>query len=221
MNYAIILARSKRKRIKKKNIKQFKGKPIIYWTIKNIINSKKFGRILVSTDDKNIAKIAIKYGAEVPFIRPKYLSNDYVGTKEVVNHAIKYIENTNEDINIVGCFYGTSVFAKPNLIIKGFNLLTNRIKFIFLAKKTDSQSYRSFILNKKNIIIKPSKKENRRTQDLKKKFQDLGQFYIGKYNTWKKEKTILTKKSKAIILKNWQATDIDELEDWKLAEKLY
>ena len=221
MNYAIILARSKSKRIKKKNIKKFKGKPILAWTIKNIINSKKFGRILVSTDDKNIAKIAIKYGAEVPFMRPKYLSNDYAGTKEVVNHAIEYLENTNVNINIVGCFYGTSVFAKSNLIRKGFKLLTNKIKFIFLAKKTDSQSYRSFILNKKNIIIKPSKKENRRTQDLKKKFQDLGQFYIGKYNTWKKEKTILTKKSKAIILKNWQATDIDELEDWKLAEKLY
>ena len=62
MNYAIVLARSKSKRIKKKNIKKFKGKPILAWTIKNIINSKKFGRILVSTDDKNIAKIAIKYG---------------------------------------------------------------------------------------------------------------------------------------------------------------
>ena len=221
MNYAIILARSKSKRIKKKNIKKFKGKPILAWTIKNIISSKKFGRILVSTDDKNIAKIAIKYGAEVPFLRPKYLSNDYVGTMEVVNHAIEYIENTNENINIVGCFYGTSVFAKSNLIRKGFKLLTNKIKFIFLAKRTDSQSYRSFILNKKNTIIKSSKKVSHRTQDLKKKFQDLGQFYIGKHNTWKKEKTVLTEKSKAIILKNWQATDIDELEDWKLAEKLY
>ena len=194
MNYAIILARSKSKRIKKKNIKKFKGKPILAWTIKNIINSKKFGRVLVSTDDKNIAKIAIKYGAEVPFIRPKYLSGDYTGTKEVVNHAIKYLENTNHIINIVGCFYGTSVFAKPNLIRKGFRLLSNEIKFVFLAKKTDSQSYRSFMLNKKNIIIKTSKKVNSRTQDLIKKFQDLGQFYIGKCNTWKKQKIILTKK---------------------------
>ena len=221
MNYAIILARSKSRRIKKKNIKIFKGKPIIAWTIKNVINSKKFSRVIVSTDDKNIAKIAIKYGAEVPFYRPNYLANDYAGTKEVVDHSIKYLEKSCKNINIVGCFYATSIFAKPNLIRKAFTLLSKKVKFIFLAKKIDKQSYRSFSLDKESILLKSSNKIKKRSQDIKNNFQDLGQFYIGRHQTWKNQKEILIKNSRAIILKSWEATDIDELDDWKLAKKIF
>ena len=221
MNYAIILARSNSKRIKKKNIKIFKGKPIIAWTIKNVINSKKFSRVIVSTDDKNIAKIAIKYGAEVPFYRPNYLANDYAGTKEVVDHSIKYLEKSSKKINIVGCFYATSIFAKPNLIRKAFTLLSKKIRFIFLAKKIDKQSYRSFSLDKQSVLSRSSNKIKKRSQDFKNNFQDLGQFYIGRHRTWKNQKAILTKNSRAIVLKSWEATDIDELDDWKLAEKIF
>ena len=92
MNIAIILARSGSKRIKKKNIKILKNKPIIYWTIRNIIKSKKFDKIIVSTDKKSTAKIVNKMGADTPFLRPKNISGDTIGTKEVVDHAIKYLE---------------------------------------------------------------------------------------------------------------------------------
>ncbi len=222
MNVAIILARSGSKRIKKKNIKLFKKKPIIYWTIQNIIRSKKFSKIIVSTDEEKIAKIVNKMGVETPFLRPSYISGDNSGTKEVIDHTIKYLEKNYFNIKNLGCFYATSIFAKPNLIKKGFNLLQNTNKFVFVAKKIDPQSRRYLILNNKLIIKKLSNNISFKTQDLDKHFyQDLGQFYLAKLNTWKKEKNILIKKSSAIILKNWQATDIDDIDDWKLAEKLF
>jgi len=221
MNCAIILARSKSKRIKKKNIKTFKGKPLIYWTIKNIIKSNMFKKIIVSTDDKNIAKIATNCGVEAPFLRPKKLSTDFAGTKEAVDHSINFLEKEYINIKNIACFYGTSIFAKPEIIRKGLKYAQKSNKFIFLAKKTDPQSFRSFILNNNNEIQKTSNKNNYRTQDLKKTYQDLGQFYIAMYEVWKKEKVILGKNSKAIIVKNWQATDIDDVDDWKLAELLF
>lgn len=222
MNVAIILARSGSKRIKKKNIKLFKNKPIIYWTIQNIIKSKKFSKIIVSTDDKKIAKLVNKMGVETPFLRPSYISGDNSGTKEVIDHSIRYLEKKSFDIKNLGCFYATSIFAKPNLIKKSFHLLKNTNKFLFVAKKIDPQSRRYLILNNKFIIKKLSNNINLKTQDLDKNFyQDLGQFYLAKLNTWKKEKNILIRNSSAIILKKWQATDIDDIDDWKLAEKLF
>jgi len=220
MNYAIILARSKSKRIKKKNIKQFKGKPIIYWTIKNVISSNLFKKVIVSTDDNNIKKLSIKFGAEVPFLRPKKLAGDYIGTKEVIDHSIDYLERTEKKIGYIACFYATSIFAKPSRIKKAIKMLNKNTKFIFVAKKVDPQSFRYFKL-KSRKIVKISQELEKRTQDISYLYQDLGQFYIAKYKTWKKEKKILCKGSKPIILKNWQATDIDDLDDWQLADRLY
>ena len=161
-------------------------------------------------------------GVETPFLRPRYISGDNSGTKEVIDHSIKYLEKKYFNIRNLGCFYATSIFAKPDLIKKSFNLLEKKNKFVFVAKKIDPQSRRYFILNNKFIIKKISNNINLKTQDLEKNFyQDLGQFYIAKLKTWKKEKNILIRNSSAIILKNWQATDIDDLDDWKLAEKLF
>ena len=220
MNYAIILAKSKSKRIKKKNIKKFKGKPIIYWTIKNVINSKLFKKVIVSTDDNNIKKLAIKFGAKVPFLRPKKLAGAYIGTKEVMDHSIKYLERCEKKIEFVACFYATSIFAKPDKIKKAMKIINKNTKFIFAAKKVDPQSFRYLKLKNKKII-KISKQLEKRTQDINNFYQDLGQFYIARYKTWKREKKILCKGSKAMILKNWQATDIDDLDDWQLAERLH
>ena len=222
MNIALILARSGSKRIKNKNIKKFKNKPLIYWTIKNIIKSKKFNKIIVSTDKKSIAKIAKKFGAEVPFLRPKKISDNVTGTKEVVDHAIKFVEKNKIKITNLSCFYATSIFANPNIIKKSFRLLTNKIKFIFVGKKVEAQSFRHMKVNAKNIIINTSKKINLRTQDLKNNLiQDLGQFYLASYKTWKKEKNILIKDSQVIELKKWEASDIDTIDDWKLSNLIF
>lgn len=222
MNIALILARSGSKRIKKKNIKKFKNKPLIYWTIKNIIKSKKFKKIIVSTDKKSIAKIAKKFGAEVPFLRPKKISDSTTGTKEVVDHAIKFLEKNDIKITNLSCFYATSIFANPKVIKKSFKLLTKKIKFVFVGKKIEVQSLRYMKMNKKNIIINTSKRINLKTQDLKNNFvQDLGQLYLASYETWKKEKNILIKNSQVLELKKWEASDIDTIDDWKLSNIIF
>ena len=222
MNVAVILARSGSKRIKNKNIKILRNKPIIYWTIKNIIKSKKFDKIIVSTDKKSIAKLVNAMGAETPYLRPKNISGDSSGTKEVVDHAINYLEKRHSNIKNIGCFYATSIFAKPDLIKKLFLLLKKNNKFVFVAQKRDPQSLRAFKVNKKGVVKKTFNKINYRTQDLEKGyFQDLGQFYLGSYATWKKEKVILSNNSKILVLKKWEASDIDDMDDWKLSEILF
>ena len=222
MNIAVILARSGSKRIKNKNIKILKNKPIIYWTIKNIIKSKKFDKIIVSTDKRSIAKMVNKMGAETPFLRPKNISGDSIATKEVVDHAISYFEKKYSNIENVGCFYATSIFAKPILIKKCFKLLKNNKKFVFMAQKRDPQSLRAFKVNKKGIVKKTSSNINHRTQDLEGRyFQDLGQLYLANYKTWKKEKVILSNNSKVLVLKKWEASDIDDIDDWKLSDILF
>ena len=188
VNCAIILARINSKRIKKKNIKNFCGKPIIYWTIQNIINSRRFDKIIVSTDDKTVARMSRKFGITVPFLRPKKLSTDKVGTKEVMSHAINYLEKNYSNLGYICCFYATSIFSKPNLIKKSFSLLDKKTNYIFCAKKTNPQSFRSISLNKKNKIFIDNKKINKRTQDLGSYYQDLGQFYLAEHHTWKKKR---------------------------------
>ena len=222
MNIAVILARSGSKRIKNKNIKILKNKPIIYWTIKNIIKSKKFDKIIVSTDKKSIAKLVNNMGAETPFLRPKNISGDNSGTKEVIDHAISYLEKSYSNIKNIACFYATSIFAKPDLIIKGFKLLKNNNKFVFVAQKRDPQSLRAFKVNSKGMVKNTSSKMNYRTQDLDKGYyQDIGQFYLASYTTWKKEKVILCDNSKILELKKWEASDIDDIDDWRLSDILF
>jgi pseudaminic acid cytidylyltransferase len=222
MNVAVILARSGSKRIRHKNIKILKNKPIIYWTIKNIIESKKFDKIIVSTDKKSIAELVKNMGAETPYLRPKNISGDNSGTKEVVDHAISYLEKRYSNITNIGCFYATSIFAKPDIIKKGFLWLKNNNNFVFVAQKRDPQSLRAFKVNSKGMVKKTSNKINYRTQDLTEGyFQDLGQFYLASYATWKKEKVIISNNSKVLVLKKWEATDIDDIDDWKLSEILF
>ena len=127
MKIAIIPARIGSKRIKQKNIKIFCGKPIIYWTIKKIIESKFFDKIIVSTDSNKIAKIVKRFGAEVPFLRPKNISDDYTGTLEVVRHAIVELKNKKIYPSYVCCIYPTSVFLQSKDIKKGFDCVS-RIK---------------------------------------------------------------------------------------------
>mgnify|MGYP003347433625 FL=1 len=126
MNLAIIPARIGSKRIKKKNIKNFKGKPLIYFSIKAAIKSKLFDEIIVSTDSKEIRKLAIKFGASVPFLRPKNLSDDYTKTQDVIKHSLKYMEKFKTDPNYICCIYPTAPMLNYRNIIKGYNKLKKK-----------------------------------------------------------------------------------------------
>ena len=221
MNIAIITARGGSKRIPKKNIKIFCGKPIIYWVIKAVKKSKIFDKIIVSTDSKKIAKIVKNYNIDVPFIRPKQFSGDRVSTLKVIIHAIKWLIKNNCKPTYVCCIYPTAAFIRSSDILKGYKAIKkNKNSFILSGSSFVSSVSRSFYKTSKNKLkMIFSKNYFKRTQDLKKIYYDAGQFYWGSKNSWLTTKTILNNSSDIVYIPKWIAIDIDTHEDWKKAEK--
>ena len=221
-NLAIIPARGGSKRIPGKNIKIFNGKPMIYWSIKALKDSKLFKKIIVSTDDNKIAKVAKKFGAEVPFKRPKNLSDDHTITSKVVNHAIKYLEKKGEKYDYICCAYATNPFLKRKYLKESYKIfLKSNHKFLFTVTEYSYPVQRSFFINKNNKIKMFDKNFFfKRSQDLKKLYHDAGQFYWSRSNSWENNPIIFSKVSIPYIIPNYEVVDIDNLEDWKRAEKM-
>ena len=222
-NILIIPARGGSKRIPRKNIKKFKGIPIIERTIKNIIDLKCFKRIIVSTDDKEIASIAKKAGAEIPFIRPKSLSGDFISTREVILHAIDWYESNGEELENICCLYATSVFLQTNDLIKAFEVLSesNQNSYVFSVTKYPHPIQRALYFTKDNTTKIFSEDDFfKRTQDLEDTYHDAGQFYLASRDTWKSKINIFDE-AKPIIIPSWRAIDIDTEEDWELAELIF
>jgi pseudaminic acid cytidylyltransferase len=221
MNIAIIPARQGSKRIKEKNIKKFLGKPIISYAIKKALKTKLFDYVVVSTDSLKIKKISEKFGAKVFFLRPKKISDDKATTQEVIKHALKWFKNNNMQFNYVCCIYPTSILTKPNDLIKSYRLIKNsKWSFVMSAQKYSTQIERSFNLKDNKIILYNKKKFYKNSQDFKDFYHDAGQFYWGSSKIWY-SKNSLNNKSTIYQLKKHQAVDINTLEDWKFAEKLY
>ena len=223
MKLCVIPARGGSKRIKKKNIKNFCGKPIIAWSIQLAIASKYFDKIIVSTDDNEIADLARSYGADVPFVRPKILSNDYTGTVPVISHAIKWqIKHCQKPIYVC-CIYATAPFVKLSDIKYGLKILkSSSSEYAFSATNYAYPIQRSFRI-KKNKKIKMLYPEhyNSRSQDLEEVFHDAGQFYWGLTDAWLKNKPIVSENAIPIMIPRDQVHDIDTLEDWQIAEKMF
>ena len=220
-NIAIIPARGGSKRIPKKNIKKFNGKPMIYWPIYVLKKSKLFKKIIVSTDDTQIAKIASKYGAEVPFKRPKKLSNDFAVTSDVMNHALNYLNKKGENYDYVCCVYATNPFLKVQHLKNSHKIFKKSDKeFLFSATEYNYPIQRSFYI--KNNIIKMLDKKNffKRTQDLETLYHDAGQFYWSKPSSWKNNPIIFSKISIPYVIPYHEVVDIDNIQDWKKAEKM-
>lgn len=221
MNIAIIPARQGSKRIKEKNIKKFLGKPIISYAIKKALKTKLFDYVVVSTDSLKIKKISEEFGAKVFFLRPKKISNDKATTQEVIKHALKWFKNNNMQFNYVCCIYPTSILTKPNDLIKSYRLIKNsKWSFVMSAQKYSTQIERSFNLKDNKIKLFNKKKFYKNSQDFKDFYHDAGQFYWGSSKIWY-SKNSLNNKSTIYQLKKHQAVDINTLEDWKFAEKLY
>ncbi len=222
MQLAIIPARGGSKRIPKKNIKSFRGKPIIAWSILAAKKSNCFKKIVVSTDDDNIAKISMDYGAEVPFIRPSKYADDEAPITKVLFHALNWFHKKKEFYEYVCCLFPTAPFLEPSSIIKGFNNLKKfDCDFTFSATKHSYPIQRSFSLNKKGYVQMLDKSLFfSRSQELEDTYHDAGQFYWGKSKSWLEQKIIFDKNSRPIILPLGKVHDIDTLEDWEYAEKL-
>ncbi len=219
MDIAIIPARSGSKRLKNKNIKLFNKKHIIHYSIKAALKSKLFKKVIVSTDCKKISAIAKKYGAEVPFLRPKSLSDDYTTTQKVINHVISKLKD-KKLVNNVCCIYATAPFIDYKNLIKANKILKkNKKSFIFTASKFHSSVFRSFYIKKNKLIKVFPRFMKSRSQDLEDSYFDVGQFYYANKKTWL-NKNIFSIDSKIIPIPYLQSFDLNNMEDWRILNKL-
>ncbi len=219
---AIIPARGGSKRIPKKNIKDFAGLPLIAYSIKVALESKLFSKVIVSTDDEEIKKVALEYGAEVPFLRPLELSDDYSGTGVVVSHALKFLKDRDEEFDYSCTIYATAPLLQVKYLLEGFEKLKNSsAKYAFSCTSMPFPIQRTFKINgeKRCEMFEPSN-FTKRSQDLEEAYQDAGQFYWNKIKQ-KTSEIIFGADSIPIILPRHLVQDIDTLEDFQRAQLLY
>lgn len=219
---AIIPARGCSKRIPKKNIKNFFGKPLIAYSIQTAIESNLFEKIIVSTDDQEIATIAKEYGAHVPFIRPPELSDDFTATQDVIKHTLQYLKSTGEEYEYYCTIYATAPLLQPKYLIEGYNKLKKSDAVnVFSATSMPFPIQRTFKIDENNRCeMFTPEHYHTRSQDLEEAYQDAGQFYWRKMGE-KSHEIMFGKDSIPIILPRHLVQDIDTPEDWERVELMY
>ena len=221
---AIIPARGGSKRIPRKNIKDFGGRPMIAWTIAAARASGVFDTILVSTDDDEIAAIAEATGAEAPFRRPAALANDHTPTLPVIRHAIEWLERERGPVSLACCLYATAPFLQPEFILRGRDELLAHpgTEFAFSVTSYAFPIFRSLKITAEGTVgmFRPEN-ELRRSQDLPEAVHDAGQFYWGRRDAFMTRTGIFSAVSRPVVLPRHLVQDIDTPEDWLVAERLF
>jgi N-acylneuraminate cytidylyltransferase len=223
MKVAVIPARGGSKRIPGKNTKQFAGRPMIGWVIDAAKESGLFDRVIVSTDDSDIAEVAVEYGAEVPFLRPPELSDDHTGIIEVVQHAIAWMRKEGIPVEYVCCILATAPFLKADILSLALEkLIESKASYAFSVSGYASPIQRAIRIDlagrvealwPENIMT--------RSQDLEEVYHDAGQFYWGTSTAFEQGDVIFSNCSVPIRLPRYLVQDIDTVEDWKLAELMF
>jgi pseudaminic acid cytidylyltransferase len=223
---AIIPARGGSKRIPRKNIVDFYGRPIIEYSIKAALKTNCFNHVLVSTDCEKIAEVAIKSGAEVLYLRSSELSGDYSGILDVIKAEILKIEKSlSEVFNIVCCIYATAPFIKSDdihMAIENFYNSDDKLDYMLSVSKFDYPIQRSLQLKGDGLIsMKNPENEFIRSQDLSEMYHDAAQFIIGYRESWLEGKSLLNSRVKPFIIPSTRVQDIDTIEDLNKAKVLY
>jgi len=222
MNIDIIIARGGSKRIPKKNIKPFLGKPIIAYSLEVAISSNLFDRVVVSTDSEDIAKVAKTYGAEVPFIRPKELSGDFTGTNEVAKHTINWFIERGEKVDYACVIYATAPFIRKKYLLEGLRALqNNKVSFAFSVTSYSFPIQRAIRIRDGKVSMLYPQHLKTRSQDLEETYHDAGQFCWGKAQSFLNDDIVFSNISTPVILPSYLVQDIDSIEDWKRAELMY
>ena len=219
---AIITARGGSKRIPRKNIKCFCGKPIIAYSIEAAVKSKIFDEIMVSTDDKEIAEIALSYGAKVPFYRSTDTSDDYATTADVLIEVLEMYKDKRECFDRVCCIYPTAPFVTARKLQEAMSRL-DLVKADALVPvvRFSYPPQRSFIMHNKKISYKWPENISLRSQDLEPFYHDAGQFYLINTETFLSEKSLVPTNTSAYELSEQEVQDIDTFDDWEIAEMKY
>jgi pseudaminic acid cytidylyltransferase len=223
MNIAIIPARGGSKRIPRKNIRPFCGRPMMAWAIDAVRESGLFDWIVVSTDDPEIAETARNLGADIPFMRPGELADDRTGTIAVIAHATNWAQERGWPIEAVCCVYPTAPMISPDDLAEGLRLLDERPSdFVFAATDYPSPIFRAFRQAEHGGVemFFPEHFESR-SQDLPRALHDAAQFYWGRPDAWLTAQTLFGPKSDVLLIPRWRVQDVDTPEDWVRAEALF
>ncbi|WP_249676927.1 pseudaminic acid cytidylyltransferase [Pseudomonas abieticivorans] len=221
---AIIPARGGSKRIPRKNLKLFNGTPMIVGSISAALASGLFERVVVSTDDEEIAEVAQAHGAQVPFLRPAALADDFTGTTAVIQHALTTLQGDGHYYDAACCIYATAPLLQARYLGQGLALLKQHPaqSFVFSVCDFAFPVQRALLINDEGTLA-PMYPEHRQTrsQDLPAAYQDAGQFYWGRSEAWLRGDTVYSEKSLPLILPRHLVQDIDTEADWLRAEYLY
>lgn len=219
---AIITARGGSKRIPKKNIKEFCGKPIIAYSIRAALDSGIFDEVMVSTDSEEIAEIARAYGAKVPFMRSAKTSDDFATTADVLMEVLERYQEIGRTFDVMSCIYPTAPFVTPQKLQSAYDTLIK--EHAVMAMPVVAFSYppqRSYILQGNMLEMKWKENYNKRSQDLEKMYHDAGQFYMYQVEAFIRLKGQMTESIVPVIVDEMDVQDIDNESDWKLAELKY
>lgn len=222
----MIPARGGSKRIPRKNIRLFHGKPIILWSIEAALTADCFSEIIVSTDDQEIAEVAQSAGAIVPSLRPARLSGDKIGTQPVIQHAIDHLSELlkvhGDGESSVCCLYATAPFVKADDLWRGLQLLAGW-DYVIPVTTYAFPIQRAVRLNGTDQTLAMISPENyaKRSQDLEEAYHDAGQFYWGTVDAWRSNELPCNMRAKAMVLPRWRVHDIDTQEDWQRAEDMF
>lgn len=223
MRLCVIPARGGSKRIPRKNIRPFAGQPIIAYSIQAARDSDLFDRIVVSTDDAEIAAVARGFGAEIPYLRPPSLADDHTGTNAVVKHAVEWFGAHGEQVTDACCIYATAPFLDQRYLRQGLEDLHRSGKsFAFSVTSFPFPVQRALRLRPGGVIeaLYPEYR-NTRSQDLEEAFHDAGQFYWGTAEAFINGHVLFSDASVAVVLPRHLVQDIDTEEDWRRAEFMY
>ncbi len=221
-NLCIIPARGGSKRIPRKNIKSFMGKPIMAYSIEAALESSIFDEVMVSTDDEEFADVAKKYGASVPFLRSEATANDYATTVDVLLEVIETYKQRGMVFDTICCLYSTAPFVTSERLKEAYSKLTDKVDACFTMVEYSYPIQRSLRINETGLVeMKYPEHLKSRTQDLDKVYHDAGQFYFVKTKTLLEEKTVWCKCTAPLVLSELEVQDLDTLTDWQLAEMKY
>lgn len=218
----IIPARGGSKRIPRKNIKSFMGKPIIAYSIEAALTSGLFDEVMVSTDDEEMARVAQQYGAGVPFMRSSETANDYATTVDVLTEVIHTYEQRGCSFDTICCLYATAPFVTAGRLREASARLSDTVDACFTMVEYSYPIQRSLRINREGLVEMAYPEHLKsRSQDLEKTYHDAGQFYFVKTDALLTEKTVWCKRTAPLVLPELEVQDLDTETDWQLAEMKY
>lgn len=222
-NLCIIPARGGSKRIKRKNIRNFFGKPIMIYSIETALKSGLFENVMVSTEDEEIAHLAIQNGAEVPFFRSFKSADDYATTADVITEVLEKYNELGITFDNICCLYATAPFVNAKRLLEGFEALNIKdINTVIPITEFEYPIFRSLKMDKKqNVSLIWPEYTNTRSQDIKNTYHDAGQWYWIKVKAFQDDKNLINQSSYGICLNKLEVQDIDDENDWKIAEIKY